>query len=80
MSAARELAAKAVDNIEPLLKDMFIGDYADNEVALGVLLDGKQEIQVQLKVTRTPSDFIETDYFDLNDSFKSIDENLKTGQ
>ncbi len=80
MSAAKELAALAVDNIEPLLQDMFSGDYADNEVSLGVLLDGKEEIQIQLKVTRTPSEFIETDYCDWDDSFKPIDENLKVGR
>lgn len=51
MSGAREIAGKAVDNIEELLSDMFAGDYADNEVSLGVLLSGKEEIQVQLKVT-----------------------------
>jgi hypothetical protein len=28
MSGAREIAAKAVDNIETLLVDMFNGDYA----------------------------------------------------
>ncbi len=80
MSAARELAAKAVENVESLLMDMFIGDYANNEVSLGVLLDGKEEIQVQLKVTRAPSEFIETDYSDWDDSFKPIDENLKAGR
>ena len=29
-----------------LLSDMFAGDYADNEVSLGVLVSGKEEIQV----------------------------------
>jgi len=72
MSGAREIAEKAVDNIEELLSDMFAGDYADNEVSLGVLLSGKEEIQVQLKVTRSPSDFIDTDYSDWDASFKKI--------
>lgn len=72
MSGAREIAEKAVDNIEELLTDMFAGNYADNEVSLGVLLNGQEEIQVQLKVTRTPSDFIETDYSDWDASHKQL--------
>lgn len=79
MSGAKELAAKAVDNIEPLLQDMFTGGYQDNEVSLGVLLCGQREIQVQLKVTAVESDFIETDYSDWDDSFKPL-ENLKEGR
>ena len=77
MSGAKEIAAKAVENIEGLLKDMFIGDYANNEVSLGVLLDGKTEIQVQLKVTRSSFEFIETDYDNWEENFKPIDESLK---
>lgn len=77
MSGAREIASKAVDNIESLLTDMFVGDYANNEVVLGVLLDGKEEIQVQLKVTRAPSEFIETDYADWDEHSKSLDSELK---
>ncbi|MAD75389.1 MAG: hypothetical protein CML20_11465 [Rheinheimera sp.] len=73
MSAAREIAANAVDNIEELLTDMFDGDYADNEVSLGVLLSGKEEIQVQLKVTRSPAEFIDTDYSNWDESVKRID-------
>lgn len=61
MSAAKEIADKAVDNIENLLNEMFEGDYANNEVLLGVLLDGKEEIQVQLKITRSPSEFMDMD-------------------
>lgn len=75
MSTAKQLAAKAVENIEPLLKDMFTGDYANNEVSLGVLLDGKEEIQIQLKVTRRTSEFIETDYCDWDDSYKLLSKN-----
>jgi hypothetical protein len=48
------------------------GDYANNEVSLGVLLSGKEEIQVQLKVTRAAAEFIETGYFDEDDSVKHI--------
>lgn len=72
MSGAREVAAYAVDNIEELVSDMLAGDYADNEVSLGVLLCGQEEIQVQLKITRNPQDFIETDYQDWNASHKQI--------
>lgn len=72
MSGAREVAEKAVDNIEELVADMLAGNYADNEVSLGVLLNGKEEIQVQLKVTRTPSDFIDTDYTDWDSSFVNL--------
>ena len=77
MSSAKEIAQTAVDNIEGLLTDMFVGDYANNEVALGVLLDGKEEIQVQLKITRTQSEFIETDYDDWDESFKPLEHRLK---
>ncbi len=77
MSGAKEIASKATDNIEMLLRDMFSGDYANNEIALGVLLDGQEEIQVQLKVTRSPGEFIETDYDDWDNSFKPVDEHLK---
>ena len=45
MSAAKQLAASSIDNIEQLLRDMLVGDYADNEVSLGVLQDGKEEIE-----------------------------------
>jgi hypothetical protein len=51
---------------------MFAGDYANNEVSLGVLLNGKEEIQVQLKITRTSSEFIDTDYDDWEANFKPI--------
>ena len=79
MSAAKQLAASSIDNIEQLLRDMLVGDYADNEVSLGVLQDGKEEIQIQLRVTRTPSEFIDTDYDDWDDCFKLLDEHLKLG-
>lgn len=73
MSGAKEIAAQAVDNIEPLIRDMLAGNYNNNDVSLGVLLDGKTEIQVQLKVTRSPTEFIETDYDDWEASFKPLD-------
>lgn len=73
MSGAKEIADQAVNNIEPLIKDMLEGNYNNNEISLGVLLDGKTEIQVQLKVTRDPTEFIETDYDDWEASFKPLD-------
>ncbi|OEF59698.1 hypothetical protein A1OW_21510 [Enterovibrio norvegicus] len=77
MSAARDIAAMAPDNIIALLRDMFAGQYDNNEVALGVLLSGTEEIQVQLKVTRNPQEFIDTDFDDWDASFQPIDEQLK---
>jgi hypothetical protein len=50
------------------------------ETALGVLLDGKEEIQIQLKVTITPEEFIETDFYDWEESHKKLDETLKVGR
>ncbi|WP_435234520.1 hypothetical protein ACR30L_12150 [Psychromonas sp. PT13] len=72
MSGAIEVAEQAVNNIESLLTDMFNGDYANNEVALGVLINGKEEIQVQLKITRAPEEFIDTEYNDWEDSIKQL--------
>lgn len=63
--AAVEVAEKAVSYIENLIVEMLDGDYADNEVAIGRLLCGSSEVQVQLKITRTPSDFIEDGQEDL---------------
>ena len=61
MSGAIEVAEKAVDNIEQLIVEMLEGDYQDNEVSLGRLLCGKESIQVQLKITRNRSDFLDSD-------------------
>ncbi len=77
MSAAIEIAETASNNIEQLLQEMFAGDYANNEIALGVLLDGKEEIQIQLKVTRTPSEFIDTDFYDEESVYQPLDQKLK---
>ncbi|PKG37017.1 hypothetical protein [Psychromonas sp. Urea-02u-13] len=65
MSGAIEVAEKSVDNIEQLIAEMLEGDHQDNEVSLGWLLYGKSEIQVQLKITRVRSDFIDDDEEDL---------------
>ena len=72
MSSAKQIAVKSVDNIDQLLADMFDGDYANNEVSLGVLDNNGEAIQVQLKVTRAPSEFIETEYYDLEGSHKKL--------
>ncbi|MGF1696572.1 hypothetical protein L4C54_12935 [Vibrio lamellibrachiae] len=59
MSEAIKVAAAAPSYIETLLTEMFEGDYPDNEVLLGVLLAGQSQIQVQLKITRNPEDFMD---------------------
>ncbi len=59
MSGAKEVAAKATEVVEQLISEMLEGDYADNEIALGTLLSGTEEIQVQLKITRAPSEFLD---------------------
>ena len=61
MSGAMEIAGLAVDNINTLIAEMLEGNHPDNQVSLGrVLLEGK-EIQIQLKVTRVQSDFLDSD-------------------
>lgn len=59
MSEALKVAAEAPDYIETLLVEMLEGNYADNEVLLGTLLSGNESIQVQLKITRNPTDFLD---------------------
>jgi len=65
MSGAKEVAATAVDNIEHLISEMLEGDYADNEVSLGRLLCGSEELQVRLTITRNKQDFIFDEFEDL---------------
>ena len=67
MSGAREVAETAVDNIESLIAEMLEGDHEDNEVSLGRLLCGKDEIQVRLSITRNKPDFIFDDFEDLTE-------------
>ena len=62
MSDARKMAKLAEFEIEELISDMLEGDYQDNEIALGHLSTGKSSIQVQLKITRNPVDFLDADY------------------
>lgn len=59
MSGAIEVAERAPEVILELLADMFDGDYANNEVLLGVLKSGNDIIQVQLKITRAPTEFMD---------------------
>lgn len=59
MSEALKVAAEAPDYIETLLIEMLQGDYPDNEVLLGTLLSGDESIQIQLKITRKPEDFLD---------------------
>ena len=62
MSDARKMASLATSEIEELIADMLAGDYQDNEIALGHLSSGESTIQVQLKITRNPKDFLDADY------------------
>jgi len=59
MSEAQKIAAEAPDYIETLLVEMLEGRHPDNEVLLGTLLCGDESIQVQLKITRNPADFLD---------------------
>ena len=59
MSEALKMAAEAPDYIETLIIEMLQGDHPDNEVLLGTLLSGDESIQVQLKITRIPTDFLD---------------------
>lgn len=60
MSGAIEVAQRAEEEIEELLADMFAGGHDDNEISLGFLSTANgQVMQVQLKVTREPEDFLE---------------------
>ena len=72
LTPPQEIAATAVNNIENLLTEMLEGDYANNEIALGELLDGNETIQVQLKITRTPIEFIDTDYDNWEEARKPL--------
>lgn len=58
MSGAREVAEKAVFEIEPLIAEMLDHGYINNDVSLGRLLLSDGEIQVQLVVTRNPDEFL----------------------
>ncbi|NOH82829.1 hypothetical protein F0249_03325 [Vibrio sp. 03-59-1] len=59
MSEGMKIAAEAPDYIEILIAEMLAGGHPDNEVLLGTLLTGNEELQVQLKITRNPADFLD---------------------
>ncbi|WP_025740886.1 hypothetical protein [Salinivibrio socompensis] len=59
MSGAIEVTEDASSHIEELIADMLGGGHKDNQVLLGVLQSGEDVIQVQLKVTRDPADFMD---------------------
>jgi len=62
MSGAIEVAQRAEEEIEELLADMFEGKHEDNEISLGFLTCMNGEVvQVQLKVTNNPGDFLDGD-------------------
>ncbi|WP_149983315.1 hypothetical protein [Pseudoalteromonas rhizosphaerae] len=66
-TGAQEVAATAVDNIDNLIVEILESDYADNEVSLGRILVGKQEMQVVLSVIAVREKFIFDDFEDLTD-------------
>jgi hypothetical protein len=61
MTGAQEVAKKAIDNIDDLIVDMLAGNYLDNEVSLGRVICGGEELQIQLKVTKNRCDFLDSD-------------------
>ena len=61
MSGAREVAEKAVFEIEPLIAEMLDHGYINNDVSLGRLMLGDKELQVQLVVTSKPDEFLMSD-------------------
>lgn len=67
ITGAQEVAATAVDNIDSLIAEILEGDYADNEVSLGRILAGKQEMQVVLKVVAVRENFIFDECEDLTE-------------
>ncbi|MFK3873062.1 hypothetical protein [Pseudoalteromonas rhizosphaerae] len=66
-TGAQEVAATAVDNVDNLIVEILEGDHADNEVSLGRILCGKQEMQVVLKVIAVRENFIFDDFEDLTE-------------
>lgn len=59
MSEAKSIAEEAPDYIETLLTELFEGNHSDNEVLLGTLMSGDEVIQVQLRITRNPEQFLD---------------------
>ena len=67
MTGSQQVAATAVDNVDSLVAEILEGDYADNEVSLGRILAGKQEMQVVLKVVAVRENFIFDEFEDLTE-------------
>lgn len=67
MTGSQEIAATAVDNVDSLVAEILEGDFADNEVSLGRILAGKQEMQIVLKVVAVRENFIFDEFEDLTE-------------
>ncbi|MBB1290996.1 MULTISPECIES: hypothetical protein [unclassified Pseudoalteromonas] len=67
MSGSQEIAATAVDNVDSLVAEILEGNFADNEVSLGRILAGKQEMQIVLKVVAVRENFIFDEFEDLTE-------------
>lgn len=67
MTGSQEVAATAVDNVDSLVAEIIEGDYADNEVSLGRIQCGQQEMQVVLKVIAVRENFIFDEFEDLTE-------------
>tara|TARA_B100000700_G_scaffold329857_1_gene453272 strand:- start:3734 stop:3970 length:237 start_codon:yes stop_codon:yes gene_type:complete len=67
MTGSQEVAATAVDNVDSLVTEILEHDYADNEVSLGRILCGQQEMQVVLKVVAVRESFIFDEFEDLTE-------------
>ena len=65
MTGSQQVAATAVDNVDSLVAEILEGDFADNEVSLGRILCGKQEMQIVLKVVAVRENFLDDEFEDL---------------
>lgn len=72
MTGSQEVAATAVDNVDSLVTEILEHDYADNEVSLGRILCGQQEMQVVLKVVAVRESFIFDEFEDLTEFGQAI--------
>ena len=67
MTGSQQVAATAVDNVDSLVAEILEGDFADNEVSLGRILCGKQEMQIVLKVVAVRENFLDDEFEDLTE-------------
>jgi hypothetical protein len=67
MTGSQEVAATAVDNVDSLVAEILEGDFADNEVSLGRILAGKQEMQIVLRVVAVRENFLDDEFEDLTE-------------